>query len=1783
MADSSRIPMHPPSALLPALPGDNEKGVVGVGGVGVERCGPAAPSTALASAMASRLRALDASALGICAMHDSMASEYGALASAVLAHAPDALKCAPAASKGSKNQSGVTGMRDRAAAAAAPAALPDEAAATQTQTQTPPPPPPQPPSPDNGDEDDDEMAQRQIKRARSIASRPPPPPPPPPPARETLSTLAGTILSKEQPKQHDAAVDAFIALALSQAHKAAADSSSSNVIDVETASSLIEHFTNDDSSNDNGVLSVLTLPNLPPQLYVDDQIEQIIQRVRENVEAVLADSSNPVVTKVVQAHALLARLQARIRLAGTLQAQIQRLAMRALEVPNTRANPLPLVSMQLASLELLWCAFDHGHSASRLDVVTSLAKILTDLPSASTREIVLRTCAMPIGECDGTKTTNVRPVSAALVLCMQASLSLPSQERSGEGDVSASSALHASCTRYVDAFWIALLQNVSTARQREIDIKAIVESVVEDLCSLQSHDDMLWPACDVILHRLCTVLGGKFGFKSTEVLHRSLACDVVGTMVAHALAHAKVTRTCLGDCDVHVIAVPRTGDGASMPPSDEVQDQQDDSIVRKSRWIPVEFAASQMGWFTSTLSSTLDRRLANGPYWVRLVRCSSEKAVAYSRSITDACAISPPLHIVSPLMQQQQTNPPQDYYAMLQLAATGSAAARLPPQHASPELEYPVNAALQAMALARRFTLTKLYCLEAKGDENGSSGDETTLPRYWRLQDPPAEVRVAAAAAAAGGATSDDSETYSLAISILATTRRLVPLSSPALLTWLAQAIDRRFESAPSVRCRAMKALQQLASADPESATHAPAFRAAVEHALSDESSSVREAAVDLLGKHATALLGVTAGPAAQSGSSSGKPSSSSSAFGSTGRRRSNSFNATPRNPSGLRVRRRLLAEEAEDDVSTEPADDPRKALRTATAATAGASTSPPLAQQHSASTKRLVAALAPRCRDTSLAVRKVALTTLRKLLHATSLDDAVTTDALAEVLWRVDDPEESIRTLVVRTFIDVLGLTPSSMDVDDAEDDDGGGGGGNGLGSPTANLSAATKGERAARVLASISLNYFRASSSPSGAISLPLRRDTVLVALLQRILRDMGDECLHVHREAALHMAVDGLSDGTGGSPLASLLFLHALDVAGCPPPADTMQSLVPHIVLTKRDDSRSVAETKLVLLHVMGASLRQSISDVLYAVAEKRLVNLFTNAAQRQVAETASTAICGLAAAGDSRARACVGRLFAHYRAQLSVEAGDDDAARVPRALFALGALLRSGGGSVLKPTTAAQMHARFLKLYESTASHPQQQQVASFALAALCDAAMAASRAAHAGTSMESAGGPPLLQRPDLHASFARALSPGSPSANQDRVLRLLSELSAVEEDRLVHAQSKADAGCSNGAEKMTINKINGATDDVATHAGAAIQEHFTRVVELSGDASAPITVRSRATTVVAAALVHGHVPPQEALPSILRSATTDPDESLRRGAAVELHRFRANDGAGRVASSLADGLKLAARMLKGSSPTPPAYALLIWGELYASAFGTRLGFKRRFLESAIRHIAETTAQSWWLSALSADILATLPYVRQEEALHVVVACSAELAKLGVLTIDDDDGGGDNDGGTKAPLGSTPSTEKLASGVLLLRLKACLRARFGLAEERIASYKPADFSGAAGSIGSSGGGGLPFDGAAAIIDGMVDVHNALQGNGGGISLGELAKRLEQEDAGTDYAALAHAVKKAKKKKKEGVARKPPARKRTWRTTATTTMTATTTTTLSLSRARGRGARRRRRWWT
>ncbi|XRA96450.1 ister chromatid cohesion protein [Pycnococcus provasolii] len=1523
----------------------------------------------------------------------------------------------------------------KVAAAAAPAALPDEAAATQTQTQTPPtqtppPPTPQPPSPDNGDEDDDDMAQRQIKRARNIASRPPPPPPPPPPAQKTLHTLAGTILSKEQPKQHDAAVDAFIALALSQAHKAAADSSSSSDIDAETASSLIEHFTNDDSSNDNGVLSVLTLPNLPPQLYVDDQIKQIIQRVRENVEAVLADSSNPVVTKVVQAHALLARLQARIRLAGTLQAQIQRLAMRALEVPNPRANPLPFVSMQLASLELLWCAFDHGHHASRLDVVTSLAKILTDLPSTPTREI--RTCAMPIGECDGTKTANVRPVSAALVLCMQASLSLPSQERSGEGDVSASSALHAKCTHFVDAFWIALLQNVSTARQREIDIKAIVESVVEDLCSLQSHGDMLWPACDVILHGLCTVLGGRFGFKSTEVLHRSLACDVVGKVVAHALAHAKATRTRLGDCDVHVIVVPRTGDGASMPPSDEAQDQQDGSIVRKSRWIPVEFAARQMGWFTPTSSGChLDRRLANGHYWVRLVRCSSEKAGAYSESITDACAISPPLPIVSPLMQQQQTNPPQGYYAMLQLAATGSAAARLPPQRASPELEYPVNAALQAMALARRFTLTKLYCLEAEGGVK-SSGDNATLPRYWRLQEPLEDVRVAAAAAAAGQASSDDSKTYSLAISILATTRRLVPLSSPVLLTWLTQAIDRRFESSPSVRCHAMKALHQLASADPESATNVQAFQDAVEHALSDESSSVRAAAV------------------------------------------------------------------SSDNRS------------------------------------ELTAKLAKRCRDTSLAVRKAALTTLRDVAHEDkSLDDAATTDALAVVLWRVDDPEESIRALVVRTFIDVLSLTPSSVDVDDAEDDDGGGGGGgNGLGSPTANLSAATKGERAARVLATISLNYFRASSSPSGAISLPLRRNTVLVALLQRILRDKGDECLHVHRDAALHMAVDGLSDGTGGSLLAPLLFLHALDVAGCPPPADTMQSLVPHIVLTKRDDSRSVAETKLVLLHVMGASLRPPISDVLYAEAEKRLVNLFTNAAQRQVAETASTALCGLAAAGDSRARACVGRLFAHYRAQLSVEAGDDDAARVPRALFALGALLRSGGGSVLrKPTTAAQMHVRFQKLYGSTASHPQQNQVASFALGALCDAAMAASRAAHAGSSMESAGGPPLLQRLDVHALFARALSQNSPLEDQDRVLRLLSELSAVEEDRLVHAQSKADAGCSNGAEKMTINKINGATDDVATHAGAAIQEHFTRVVELSGDASAHITVRSRATTVVAAALVHGHVPPQEALPSILRSATTDPDESLRRGAAAELHRFLANDGAGRVASSLADGIKLAARMLKGSSSTPPAYALVIWGELYASAFGTRLGFKRRFLESAIRHIAETTVQSWWLSALSADILATLPYVRQAEALHVVVACNAELAKLGVLTIDDDDGGGDNDGGTEAPLGSTPSTEKLASGVLLLRLKACLRARFRLTDERIASYKPTDFSGAAGSVGR--GSGSPFDGAAAIINGMVDVHRALQGDGEGISLGELAKRLEQEDAGTDYAALAHAVKKAKKK--------------------------------------------------
>lgn len=72
--------------------------------------------------------------------------------------------------------------------------------------------------------------------------------------------------------------------------------------------------------------------------------------------------------------------------------------------------------------------------------------------------------------------------------------------------------------------------------------------------------------------------------------------------------------------------------------------------------------------------------------------------------------------------------------------------------------------------------------------------------------------------------------------------------AAPVMLTWLVEILESKLQS-PSTRAKAVKAIGDVVAVD-KRLLDAPSLLAAVEHALQDDSISVREAALVLVGKH---------------------------------------------------------------------------------------------------------------------------------------------------------------------------------------------------------------------------------------------------------------------------------------------------------------------------------------------------------------------------------------------------------------------------------------------------------------------------------------------------------------------------------------------------------------------------------------------------------------------------------------------------------------------------------------------------------------------------------------------------------------------------------------------------------------------------------------------------------------------------------------------------------------------------------------------------------------------
>ena len=79
-------------------------------------------------------------------------------------------------------------------------------------------------------------------------------------------------------------------------------------------------------------------------------------------------------------------------------------------------------------------------------------------------------------------------------------------------------------------FWKAVLERWPSSKSNHVDVKALMDNLVQDL--MNTLDAPEWPASNLILYRLSTLLGGPLGVQNKEVQIKHFSLDCVGRLTS---------------------------------------------------------------------------------------------------------------------------------------------------------------------------------------------------------------------------------------------------------------------------------------------------------------------------------------------------------------------------------------------------------------------------------------------------------------------------------------------------------------------------------------------------------------------------------------------------------------------------------------------------------------------------------------------------------------------------------------------------------------------------------------------------------------------------------------------------------------------------------------------------------------------------------------------------------------------------------------------------------------------------------------------------------------------------------------------------------------------------------------------------------------------------------------------------------------------------------------------------------------------------------------------------
>ncbi|KAM6229605.1 nipped-B-like protein isoform 3-T5 [Porphyrio hochstetteri] len=304
-------------------------------------------------------------------------------------------------------------------------------------------------------------------------------------------------------------------------------------------------------------INIMTSPNMPKAVYIEDVIERVIQYTKFHLQNTLYPQYDPVYRVDPHGGGVLSSKAKRAKCSTHKQRVIVMLYNKVCDIVSSLSELLEIQlltdttilqvssmgitpffvenvsELQLCAIKLVTAVFSRYEKHRQLileEIFTSLARLPTSKRS-------LRNFRLNSSDTDG-EPMYIQMVTALVLQLIQCVVHLPSAEKDSSSEEESNKKVdqdvlitnsYETAMRTAQNFLSIFLKKCGS-KQGEEDYRPLFENFIQDLLSTVNKPE--WPAAELLLSLLGRLLVHQFSNKSTEMALRVASLDYLGTVAA---------------------------------------------------------------------------------------------------------------------------------------------------------------------------------------------------------------------------------------------------------------------------------------------------------------------------------------------------------------------------------------------------------------------------------------------------------------------------------------------------------------------------------------------------------------------------------------------------------------------------------------------------------------------------------------------------------------------------------------------------------------------------------------------------------------------------------------------------------------------------------------------------------------------------------------------------------------------------------------------------------------------------------------------------------------------------------------------------------------------------------------------------------------------------------------------------------------------------------------------------------------------------------------------------